>query len=135
MKRKEAEALIGKRVSAWTAMNGVYIGTLVSVVGSPWRGMVLITGVAKPAAIEWARGDRQRRGMRPGETIEVGGSSIEPADWDGKSYLDALIEDEALVQAWRERADTPQSTFQFILKHRRQQIDEERRSRGSLASS
>ena len=77
MNRKEAEGLMGKRVGAWTAANGEYVGILVRITDDkPWRGVVRITGVIAPAAVfEVGRG--YRRGFRPGEEIEVDNSSIQ----------------------------------------------------------
>jgi len=90
VKRKDAEALLGSRVSVWTAMNGEYVGTLVDVVGSPWRAKVQITGVLAPAAFEWSRGSRQRPGFRPGQVVEVGGASVRPTADPGTTYEQAL---------------------------------------------
>lgn len=90
MQRKEAETLIGQRVKAWTAANGVYVGVLVAVGGARWRGTVLIDGVLD-CAQHYERGQVCRRGFRPGETIEVGGVSIAPTQVPpGGTYLAAL---------------------------------------------
>jgi hypothetical protein len=90
MRIKEAQALIGSRVSAWTAMNGVYVGTLYSVFGSPWRASVTITGILEPAS-HLQDGKVCRRGFRVGEKLEVGGSSIRPTSAEGlPSYLAVL---------------------------------------------
>src|SRR5208337_4561085 len=92
MNRKEAEGLIGEKVTAWTAMNGVYVGRLSAIAGKPWRAVVEITSIVQPAAIEFSRGDRQRRGFRPGEIIEVGGINIQATDRDvHPTYLEALV--------------------------------------------
>jgi hypothetical protein len=88
----EAKAtLFGRPVVAWTAMNGVYVGVLEEIFGSPWRGTVRVTGTITPAvAFEQGRW-RQRHGFRPGDTLEVGGKNISgPAEAAGSSYLDAL---------------------------------------------
>lgn len=92
MRRKDAEKLIGERVQVWTAMNGIYTGVLEEVFASPWRGRVRVTGAIKPAVVyDLTRpNDRQRRGFRPGDVIEAGGSSIKPTELEGASYLEAL---------------------------------------------
>lgn len=91
MNRKQADALVGQSVRAWTAANGIYVGTLVSVSGSPWRGQVRVTGIIEPAQ-HFERGALCRRGFRYGETIEVGHSSITPCQDPGRiDYVDALI--------------------------------------------
>ena len=94
MNRVEAARVIGQRVSAWTAANGVYVGTLREVkaeLGSPWRGVVLIDGVLE-VAVHFERGAYVRRGYRPGETIEVGGQSVAlTAATGAKTYEEALL--------------------------------------------
>jgi hypothetical protein len=90
MRIKEAQQLIGSSVSAWTAMNGTYVGVLESVQGSPWRGGVRITGILTPAS-HLQQGQVCRRGFRVGEQLEVGGSNIKPCTATGSaSYLEAL---------------------------------------------
>jgi hypothetical protein len=90
MRIKEAQALIGSQVSAWTALNGVYVGTLESVFGSPWRASVKITGVLEPAS-HLQHGKVCRRGFRVGEQLEVGGSNIKATTAVGSlSYLEVL---------------------------------------------
>lgn len=93
MTRAEAEALVGKTVAVWTAVNGQYAGTLVRLLtpaGSPWRAVVRVTSVHEPA-VPWEQGRAvQRRGFRPGEEIEVGGTSVKASDEPGTSYLEAL---------------------------------------------
>ena len=110
MNRKEAERYVGRPVRAWTAANGVYVGILERVVakpGRPWRGVVRVTGILKPAHhFEW-RGGACRRGFRVGETLEAGGVNITPTDETGMaSYLEALERERAKVAAWlaRDRA-------------------------------
>jgi hypothetical protein len=94
MNRVEAVKVIGRRVRAWTAANGVYVGTLKEVKaehGMPWRGVVLIDGVVE-VAVHFESGGFVRRGYRPGETLEVGGQSVEMTDDLGaKTYEDALL--------------------------------------------
>lgn len=90
MRKQEAEALVGRPVMAWTAANGIYVGELTQIWGSPWRGSVRITGVVEPAQ-HFERGGLCRRGFRPGEVIEVGNSSIRPAlDAGHPTYLAAI---------------------------------------------
>lgn len=103
MKRQEAEALIGTRVTAWTALNGVYTGTLIAVAGVPWRGRVRIDGVLELPTL-WQVGRSGRRlGFRPGEEIEVGGSSILPEAPEGRTYLEALEAEREKWTRYRER--------------------------------
>ena len=90
MKREEALTLVGRTVSLWTAANGQYVGTLLEVLPTrPWRAKALITGVLAPAT-HYERGAACRRGFRPGETLEVGGSSVALTDVAGGDYLSAL---------------------------------------------
>jgi|JI8StandDraft_1071087.scaffolds.fasta_scaffold290408_2 hypothetical protein len=94
MNRAEASEAIGKRVRAWTAANGVYVGTLREVRarhGAPWRGVVLVDGILE-VAVHFERGGFGRRGYRPGETLEVGGQSIKLTTEAGfKTYEEALL--------------------------------------------
>lgn len=94
MNRAEASQAIGKRVRAWTAANGVYVGTLREVrarQGAPWRGVVLVEGILE-VAVHFERGGFCRRGYRPGETLEVGGQSITLTTEGGfKTYEEALL--------------------------------------------
>jgi hypothetical protein len=90
MRIQEAQQLIGSSVSAWTAMNGMYVGVLESVQGRPWRGSVRITGILTPAS-HLQHGQVCRRGFRVGEQLEVGGSNIKPTTAEGSaSYLEVL---------------------------------------------
>lgn len=93
MRKVEAEALLGKKVRAWTAANGEYVGTLVKVAGSPWRGTVEISGVLKPAQ-HFERGAVVRRGFRVGDLIEVGHTSVRPTEAVGHSTYLAALEEE-----------------------------------------
>lgn len=103
MKRKEAEALVGSRVSAWTSANGCYVGTLIEVYGSPWRGKVRITGTTKVAVPFEAGRATQRRGFREGDVIEVGGSNVKPTDEEGVTYLQALRGELAVYEGYLAR--------------------------------
>jgi hypothetical protein len=78
MLRKEAEKLIGTSVTAWTSANGVYVGVLEEVKGSPWRGSVRITGVLDTPTPWEARRISQRKCLEVGRLIEVGGTNIKP---------------------------------------------------------
>lgn len=106
MLKSEAQTLVGTRVSAWTAANGTYSGTLVEVLsekGRPWRAKVLIDGVLAVAThFEIGKG-AMRRGFRPGEEIEVGGSSISPCSTAGPSYAAALEAEIEKLTGWVER--------------------------------
>jgi hypothetical protein len=99
MRAGEARQLIGSQVSAWTSSNGAYVGVLQEVTGSPWRGMVRITGVLEPATPFDATRNTQRRGFRPGDVIEVGGINIAACAAPGLSYLDALKASLALMKS------------------------------------
>jgi len=73
MKRTEAQKLLGKRVSAWTATHGVYSGILLDIIcqpGKPWRGRVKIIELTD------AQGADAKRWYAPGTVIEVGNCSI-----------------------------------------------------------
>lgn len=106
MKRKDAEKLIGTMVTAWTSMNGEYVGILREVKGSPWRAVVEITGVTAPAVTFEIGRTTQRRGKRPGEMIEVGGACCKPAaNVMGASYLETLETQLAHFQEWDSRPD------------------------------
>jgi len=95
MQRKEALSLIGERVSAWTAANGVYVGVLEEVTDRrPWRGRVRIDGVISPAVC-YQDGRGFRRGFRIGELLEVGGTNIEPTDVLGHPDYLGLLRAEA----------------------------------------
>lgn len=124
MNRKEAITLLGRTVVAWTSANGVYVGVLEAISGSPWRGTVQITGVVEPAqAFEVGRA-HGRRGLRPGEQITVGGSSIKPAgDVVGLSYLEALEQDVERIQYLLMRAGSRDTWhLERALAVRREQI-------------
>ncbi len=121
MLKAQAEALVGQKVSAWTSMNGEYVGVLTAVGGRPWRGTVEITSVLRPAAVEFSRGDRQRRGFRPGESIEVGGSSIRQGVGEGVSYLEALRESLRILKTAR----TNLGEVTKIIAYRERQIADE----------
>ena len=68
MKREEIEPYIGKRVSAWTAMNGSYSGVLIKLLPcKPWRGIVEIDGVLECWCVYEAGRGKQRHGLILGQ--------------------------------------------------------------------
>lgn len=113
MLKKDALQLMDKRVSVWTAANGVYVGVLKEVFGSPWRGKVLIDGVLE-LATHFENGAVCRRGFRPGETIEAGGSSIRPAEAAGQDYEAALVQ--AIAQHREQLARDPEGRYAWMHK-------------------
>ena len=99
MLRQEAQQLIGTSVTAWTALNGTYVGVLENVHASPWRGTVRITGILTPAS-HLQHGKVCRRGFRVGEILEVGGTNIHPTTVPGcESYLEVLQKAIALCRS------------------------------------
>jgi hypothetical protein len=92
MQRKDALALVGRRVSAWTAANGSYVGVLEEITDDrPFRARVRIDGVLSPACCYEIGRTTPRRGYRVGELIEVGNSSVAPTDKQGNpDYLAVL---------------------------------------------
>ena len=77
MKRVQAQELLGKHISAWTATHGVYFGILLDVIcrpGKPWRGKVKIVKLTD------AQGAVPARWYTPGTIIEVGNCSISAAE-------------------------------------------------------
>lgn len=105
MNREEARRLLGRRVSAWTAMNGSYVGKLVEILepaGAPWRGRVRIDGVLEVWCLfEGGRG-RQRKGLNLGQVYEFGGTNVEPAadDLRGMTKLEALKDEIKECERW-----------------------------------
>jgi hypothetical protein len=93
MKRSDAAELVGRRVSAWTAANGTYCGTLVEVTRDrPWRARVLVDGVLGCGVHFEHWKPIYGRGKQVGQVIEVGGSSVEITDANGYGdYNDAVI--------------------------------------------
>jgi len=73
MKRAQAQDLLGKHVSAWTATHGIYSAILLDVIcqpGKPWRGKVKIVELTD------AQGAAPARQYAPGTVIEIGNCSI-----------------------------------------------------------
>lgn len=109
VQKAEALKLIGHLVTAWTAANGQYVGELVEVLNMrPWRAKVRVTGVLS-SATHYERGAVCRRGFREGELLEVGNSSVKPADGvTGTDYLTALRKAQADSQMWFDKNPTGQ---------------------------
>ena len=111
MRRAEAEALLGQPVRVWTASNGEYVGKLLELFGSPWRGRVCVTGILKPAQ-HFERGAIVRRGFRVGEVIEAGNTSIRPTAATGnQDYLVALAEELAWYEQTLSRNPGPKDLW------------------------
>lgn len=110
MRKAEALHLVGLRVRAWTPANGVYIGIVEAIHGSPWRAGVRVTAVIEPAH-HLEQGRLCRRGFRPGETLDVGGASIQPLSTcqvEGHDYMGALLAQRQRCEAQaRKAADGP----------------------------
>lgn len=105
MRRAEAHQRLDERVVAWTAANGVYSGVFEEIRPTrPWRAVVKIDGVCEPAIFELRRAGRQRKGMRIGDRIVVGHSSVvfDLADGAhlGRCYLDSLRAELAKLKRW-----------------------------------
>jgi len=95
MRKSDAEKLIGKPVSCWTALNGCYIGELIEVYGSPWRGKVKILEVNSypvQGLSEFAKGIKYRKPYKYGDIKDFGNSSIKPYDNPIRDYHLSLIE-------------------------------------------
>jgi hypothetical protein len=90
MNKNEAQKLVGRRVCVGMGADGVYVGELLELQGSPWRGRVRITGVLSPAR-HLANGAVCRRGYRPGEFVDAGQGTVAPTHEAGKAtYLEAV---------------------------------------------
>ncbi|WP_157639952.1 hypothetical protein [Burkholderia ubonensis] len=90
MNKSEAHKLIGRRVRVCLGPDGLYVGELLEITGSPWRGRVRITGVLEPAQ-HLDQGIACRRGYRPGEFVDVSHATVRPAMTSGHStYLAAV---------------------------------------------
>lgn len=86
MKRKEAQQLVGKLVTAWTGLNGEYLGILRNLItekGMPWRGNVEILAVLRYPTTGLGRGGfRHRKPLEKGIIRDFGGVNI--SLWRGK---------------------------------------------------
>ena len=125
MTREEIEPYIGARVSAWTGMNGVYVGTLVRLLDcKPWRGVVLIDGVLECWCLYEIGRFHQRRGLELGHEYEFGNSSISPSDAHGMSKRETLEREIEKCTRWTndpiERTFHPDVPRHIIPEARRQ---------------
>jgi len=95
LKRQEAEKLIGKTVSCWTALRGCYIGELLEVTKDrPWRARVRILAVTEypvQGLSQFSIGYRKRKPADYGDVWEFGNSSIVPYDGVVPDYRDSLV--------------------------------------------
>lgn len=135
MNRVEAVKVIGRRVRAWTATNGVYVGTLREVKaehGLPWRGVVLVDGVLE-VAIHFESGGFVRRGYRPGETLEVGGQNVSLTDEAGsRTYEEALMAHIEFIRRGIEQAQSERESRGLLMLGRGSQAAlRAERSRGA----
>jgi hypothetical protein len=95
MLKKEAEKFVGKNVSCWTGLNGCYVGELVEVYGSPWRGKVKIleiTSYPVQGMSQFKAGFCYRKPFAYGEIRDFGNSSITLYDKPIRDYKESLIE-------------------------------------------
>ena len=111
MRRQEAEKLIGKKVLAWTGLNGTYIGDLVRLTDSrPWRGEVRILAVSDypTHGVSLMGGWKKRTPFREGEVRDFGNASIRLYEGDVPTYADsvrmALDRDLAKFREYLDRA-------------------------------
>lgn len=94
MLRKDAEKLVGKNVHCWTGLWGEYIGELVEVYGSPWRGNVKILEVVKypvQGLNNIGSGFRERKPFNYEEIKDFGNSSIKPCNEPVNDYDKSLL--------------------------------------------
>jgi len=86
----ETHQLIGRHVSVDMGAEGVYVGELLELTGSPWCGRVRITGVVTPAR-HFDQSGIGRRGHRPGEFLAAAEKAVAPTKERGHAtYLEAL---------------------------------------------
>ena len=94
---RDFQTLMGRRVRVDLGAEGIYVGEMLELGGSAWRGRVRITGVASPAR-HLVAGQVARRGHRPGEFVEASEAQLtQAADAGHATYLAAL---EAEVNRW-----------------------------------
>ena len=127
---KRTDAKIGMRVTAWTAMNGEYVGELVEIKSDrrPWRGVVHITGILQCWCLCEYRRYHQRTGFNIGDMIEVGGINISPASDEivGASQEEVLHGEIAKAHQWLETpAFRRQDIAQRILREAKRQLNME----------
>lgn len=106
MRRTEALGLVGCAVRAWTSANGVYVGIVEAIHGSPWRARVRVTSVIEPAC-HFEGGRLCRRGFRPGEILDVGGASVQPLVADEGEVCDYMAALLRRRQLWEAQARPP----------------------------
>lgn len=94
---RDIQELMGRRVRIDLGADGIYVGEMLELGGSAWRGRVRITGVVSPAR-HLVCGTVARRGHRPDEFVEASDTQLAPAGEPGHAtYLAAL---EAEVNRW-----------------------------------
>jgi len=95
MKRAEAEKLIGKNVICWTGLRGSYIGELLEVFNSPWRGNVKILAIntyPTQGLSSERTGFMARKPFNYGEIRDFGGVNITSYDGPVNDYTKSLTE-------------------------------------------
>lgn len=91
------QALMGRRVRIALGADGTYVGEMLELGESAWRGRVRITGVVSPAQ-HLGSSPVARRGHRPGEFVEASDAQlVQTAEIGHATYLAAL---EAEVNRW-----------------------------------
>jgi len=86
----DIQTLVGRRVRIDLGADGTYVGELLELSGSPWRGRARITGVLTPAQ-HLVQGNLGRRGHRPGEFVDVAHAVLASATELGHAtYLEAI---------------------------------------------
>jgi hypothetical protein len=124
MKRDEAIDCLGKRVAAWTAMNGSYSGILVKVTDDkPWRGVVVIDGVIECWCLYEIGRKNQRKGLILGNEYDFGCSSIALTDYEGISKRAILEQEIEYATKWindpfskHYHADVPKKIKEYAYK-------------------
>lgn len=93
----DIQELMGRRVRVDLGADGIYVGEMLELGGSAWRGRVRITGVLSPAQ-HLVSGAVARRGHRPGEFVAALDTQLAPTVEIGHAtYLTAL---EAEANRW-----------------------------------
>jgi hypothetical protein len=94
---RDIQELMGRRVRVDLGADGIYVGEMLELGESAWRGRVRITGVVSPAQ-HLVSGTVARRGHRPGEFVDASDAQLVPTIESGHAtYLAAL---EAEVNRW-----------------------------------
>lgn len=87
---REFRTLVGRRVRVDLGADGVYVGELLELPNTAWRGRVRITGVVAPAQ-HLVQGAAARRGHRPEEFVDAAEAQLSPTSETGyTTYLAAL---------------------------------------------